>query len=64
MLAVAARSCSLPKAQVWAKSTGIVADSLMAWMPNLAYPVRHGVDSNTAGTKWQRLPRQRCAKPI
>jgi len=41
-----------------------VADSLMAWMPNLAYPVRHGVDSNTAGTKWQRLPRQRCAKPI
>ena len=52
MLAAAARSCSLPEATGWAKSTGIVAgavaDNLMAWMPNLAYPVRHGVHSNTA----------------
>ena len=52
MLAAAARSCSLPEATGWAKSTGIVAeavaDNLVAWMPNLAYPVRHGVHSNTA----------------
>ncbi|MEP7193768.1 MAG: DUF2891 family protein [Actinomycetota bacterium] len=52
MLAAAARSCSLPEATGWAKSTGIVADAvadnLMGWMPNLAYPVRHGVHSNTA----------------
>ncbi len=52
MLAAAANSCSLPEATGWAKSTGIVAgavaDNLMAWMPNLAYPVRHGVHSNTA----------------
>lgn len=52
MLAAAARSCSLPEATGWAISTGLVADTvadnLMAWMPNLAYPVRHEVHSNTA----------------
>ena len=52
MLAAAARSCGLSEATGWAISTGLVADAvadnLMAWMPNLAYPVRHGVHSNTA----------------
>ncbi len=52
MLAAAVRSCSLPEATGWASSTGLVADAvadnLMAWMPKLAYPVRHGVHSNTA----------------
>jgi hypothetical protein len=52
MLAAAARACGLPEATGWAISTGLladaVADNLVAWMPKLAYPVRHGVHSNTA----------------
>lgn len=39
-------------AAVWSRAlepvAEVVADHLMAWLPKLAYPVRHGVHSNTA----------------
>lgn len=52
MLAAAASSCPLPQARRWAEAleplAAVVADALVAWLPRLAYPVRHGVHSNTA----------------
>jgi hypothetical protein len=52
LLAAAARSCPLPQAHAWASAlepvADAVADLLLAWLPRLAYPVRHGVHSNTA----------------
>jgi hypothetical protein len=52
MLAAAASSSPLPEARAWAAAlvpvADAVADLLLAWLPRLAYPVRHGVHSNTA----------------
>ncbi|GAA1434546.1 DUF2891 domain-containing protein [Microlunatus lacustris] len=52
MLAAAATDCPLPQARRWADAleplAAVVADALLAWLPRLAYPVRHGVHSNTA----------------
>jgi hypothetical protein len=52
MLAAAARSCPRPEAAGWADAlvpvADAVADLLLAWLPRLAYPVRHGVHANTA----------------
>ena len=52
MLAAAALECPHPSAQRWSAALApladAVADLLLAWLPRLAYPVRHGVHSNTA----------------
>ncbi len=52
MLAAATATCPLPAARRWAEAlsplTGVVAGALLDWLPRLAYPVRHGVHSNTA----------------
>jgi hypothetical protein len=52
MLAAAASQCQLPEARAWAAAlqplADAVADVLLAWLPRLAYPVRHGVHANTA----------------
>ena len=52
MLAAAAAECPLPQARAWASAlqpmSDVVAELLVAWMPRLAYPVRHGVHGNTA----------------
>ena len=52
MLAAAAQACPLPQARGWATAlepvADAVADLLLAWLPKLAYPVRHGVHANTA----------------
>ncbi|MFL6063306.1 MAG: DUF2891 family protein [Friedmanniella sp.] len=52
MLAAAASACPLPPARSWAAAlqpvADVVADLLLAWLPRLAYPVRHGVHANTA----------------
>ena len=52
MLAAAARACPRPGADRWARAlepvADAVADLLLAWLPRLAYPVRHGVHANTA----------------
>ncbi|MEP9381862.1 DUF2891 family protein [Nocardioides cheoyonin] len=48
----AASSGAVPEAVGWRQATGLVADAvadnLLDWLPRLAYPVRHGVHSNTA----------------
>jgi hypothetical protein len=52
MLAAAPSACALPEARAWAAAlepvADAVADLLLAWLPRLAYPVRHGVHANTA----------------
>ena len=52
MLAAAVRGSDHPHAPAWARATeplaDAVADLALAWLPRLAYPVRHGVHSNTA----------------
>lgn len=52
MLAAATRASGLPEAARWREATGLVADAVAAnlieWLPRQAYPVRHGVHSNTA----------------
>jgi hypothetical protein len=52
MLAAAPSACPLPDARAWeaalAPVADAVADLLLAWLPRLAYPVRHGVHANTA----------------
>lgn len=52
MLAGATVECPLPEARLWAAALEPVADAvsdvLLAWLPRLAYPVRHGVHANTA----------------
>jgi len=52
MLAAAAAECPLPQARGWAAAlqplADVVAELLVAWMPRLAHPVRHGVHGNTA----------------
>lgn len=52
MLAAATLGCPHPSARRWSAAleplTDAVADLLLAWLPRLAYPVRHGVHSNTA----------------
>ncbi|GAA1841115.1 DUF2891 family protein [Microlunatus capsulatus] len=51
-LAAAAADAPLPRAATWARAleplADAVADALLAWLPRLAHPVRHGVHSNTA----------------
>ncbi len=52
MLAAAAAECPHPRARTWSAALQPVADAvaelLLAWLPRLVYPVRHGVHSNTA----------------
>jgi len=52
MLAAAVRTAAAPEAVRWQPATdaiaAVIADHLTAWLPKLAYPVRHGVHSNTA----------------
>ncbi|HET7660984.1 MAG TPA: DUF2891 family protein [Oryzihumus sp.] len=52
MLAAATRDCPHPHAATWAQATApladAVADLVLAWLPRLTHPVRHGVHSNTA----------------
>lgn len=52
MLAAAVADCPRPEARGWAAALAPVADTvadlLLAWLPRLAYPVRHGVHGNTA----------------
>lgn len=52
LLAAAADACPLPEAKTWSAATrrlfDAVAELVLAWMPRLAYPVRHGEHSNTA----------------
>lgn len=52
MLAAACDGCPDPAAAAWAAATRALADVIaghvLAWLPRQAYPVRHGVHSNTA----------------
>ena len=52
MLAAACQGCPEPVAAIWAAATRPLADVIgghvLAWLPRQAYPVRHGVHSNTA----------------
>jgi hypothetical protein len=52
MLAAAASACPLPAARTWAAAlepvADVVADLVSAWLPRLAYAVRHGAHANTA----------------
>lgn len=52
MLAAACKSCPDPAASTWAAAirplTDVIAGHVLAWLPRQAYPVRHGVHSNTA----------------
>jgi hypothetical protein len=52
MLAAAAQACPDPAAGSWARATrplaDLIGDHVLGWMPRQAYPVRHGVHSNTA----------------
>jgi len=52
MLAAAVQTSAAPEAVRWQTATHaiaqVIADNLAAWLPKLAYPVRHGVHSNTA----------------
>ena len=52
LLAMAAQDCPLPAATAWAEATqplfDVVADHVVAWLPKLAYPIRHGEHSNLA----------------
>lgn len=45
-------ACLLPVADVWSEAmselTSLVADRLVAFLPQLSHPVRHGVHANTA----------------
>ena len=49
---LAAEVAQSPVAQAWRPATGVVVDAvaqnLLAWLPRIAYPVRHGVHGNTA----------------
>ena len=51
-LAAAAAACPLPEARGWVTATRALLDAVcelvLAWLPKLAYPVRHGEHSNTA----------------
>ncbi|NYJ76009.1 DUF2891 family protein [Allobranchiibius huperziae] len=51
-LALAAEQSEEPGAHGWALATrplfDVVADLVLAWLPELAYPVRHGTHANTA----------------
>lgn len=51
-LAATARTSAHPSAGAWASALAPlaehVADATVRWLPRLAYPVRHGVHSNTA----------------
>lgn len=51
-LASASATSSVPGAEAWALATrplfDAVADLVLAWLPRLAYPVRHGTHANTA----------------
>lgn len=52
MLAAAVQTSQVPEAVRWRSATSAIADviaeNLVAWLPKLAYPVRHGVHANTA----------------
>lgn len=52
MLAAAASASSEPRASVWSQALAplvdAVADSVLAWLPRQALPVRHGTHQNTA----------------
>jgi len=52
MLAAACGVCPDPAAVTWAGATrplaDVIADHVLRWLPRQAYPVRHGVHSNTA----------------
>ena len=52
MLAAAVAACPLPAARRWQQATDqlaeAVAELVLAWLPGLTHPVRHGVHSNTA----------------
>jgi hypothetical protein len=52
MLAAAVQTSAAPEAVRWQPATApiaeVIADHLATWLPKLAYPVRHGVHSNTA----------------
>lgn len=52
MLAAACRICSDPAAVAWADAmrplADLIGDHVLSWLPRQAYPVRHGVHSNTA----------------
>jgi hypothetical protein len=52
MLAAVVQRSAAPEAVRWQTATypiaEVIADNLTAWLPKLAYPVRHGVHSNTA----------------
>lgn len=51
-LAATARQSSLPQAAAWAEAleplVDVIAANTVRWLPRQAYPVRHGVHSNTA----------------
>lgn len=52
VLAAACNGCPDPAARTWAAATRplaeVVAGHVLSWLPRQAYPVRHGVHSNTA----------------
>lgn len=52
MLCAAVRACRLPPSRRWQGATAPLADAIadlvLDWLPRQAYPVRHGVHSNTA----------------
>jgi Protein of unknown function (DUF2891) len=52
MLAAACQDCPDPAATAWAAATrplaDVIAGHVLSWLPRQAYPVRHGVHSNTA----------------
>lgn len=52
MLASACVACPEPVAAAWGRATrrlaDVIAGHVLAWLPRQAYPVRHGVHSNTA----------------
>jgi len=51
-LTATAHESSTPEAERWATALGPLADTVawatVAWLPRLAYPVRHGTHANTA----------------
>ena len=51
-LALATQESEVPGSDAWAAATrplfDAVADLVLAWLPRLAYPVRHGTHANTA----------------
>jgi hypothetical protein len=56
-----------PRAAPWAAAIRPLADVLtrrfIEWLPSAAYPIRHGVHSNTAFGLAQALPYARAAQP-